>query len=185
MENTTIKFTLSKKELFWLNILGHIKTLLIVAFISAMLAFIGFLIFVFSRLMPALNAQNYIQNAFLLAVYVITADVIYALLVVIYALIRLAVYSKKDPVMFKERQVLIEKDRAIITYSDNKKDVVKWGQYKINFENNKYLILKSDLNTFIIKKESMQPKDLEWLKNNLKEQNLIEYRKMVEAKRKR
>lgn len=185
MENTNIKFTLSKKELFWLNIISHIKTVVIVLVIGGILGIIGLMIFALDRLMPAVDWQSLTQNAWVLSAFVCVAGLIYALGVILFWAIRLLVMSKTSPEIFDQRLIIIEKDRAIISYSNNNKDIIKWGQFKIHYENPKYLILKSDINTFILKKEVLSPQDLVWLKQNLKEQNLIEYRKMLEAKRKR
>jgi hypothetical protein len=185
MENATIKFRLSKKEFFWLSIYSQLKTIGLVALVGAVLGFIGLLIYAFSRLSPAIDVQSYYKNAILLGIYVLTAGAVYALCVIIYYAVRLGIYSKKDPAFFDERLITIEKDRAVISYSDNKIDVIKWGQYKIHLENKKYLILKSDMSSFVIKKDILSPNDLDWLKQNLKEQNLIEYRKILEQKRKR
>ncbi|HEY8444233.1 MAG TPA: hypothetical protein VIL24_05490 [Clostridia bacterium] len=185
MENTTIKFKLSKRELFWLSLYSQIKTVLLIAMVAVVLLVIGLLIFAFGRLTPAVNLRSYYANAILLSVYILIAGAAYTLCAVIYYAIKIAVLSKKDPAVFDERLISIEKDRAVITYSDNKKDIIKWGQYKIHLENKKYLFLKSDISGFIIKKDILSPQDLEWLKQNLKEQNHIEYRKTLEAKRKR
>jgi hypothetical protein len=110
---------------------------------------------------------------------------IYGLGVMIFSGIRVLVYSKNGSTMFDERIIAIEKERAIVLYADDKKEIIKWGQYKIHFENQKYMILKSDINTFILKKNALSSQDLTWLKQNLKEQNIIEYRKKIQAKRNR
>lgn len=184
MENATIKFKLSKKEFFWLSIYSQLKTIGLVALVGAVLGFIGLLIYAFSRLSPTIDVKSYYSNAILLGIYILTAGAVYALCVIIFYAIRLAVYVKNDPEFFDERLITIEKERAIITYGDNKKDVIKWGQYKIHLENKKYIILKSDMSSFVIKKDILSYDDLEWLKQNLKEQNIIEYRKILEQKRK-
>ncbi|HHW90248.1 MAG TPA: hypothetical protein GX745_05030 [Clostridiales bacterium] len=185
MENAVIKFTLSKKELFWLYILAYIKTAIVALVVGVVLGFVGLMVYALDSFTPAVDWQNYYQNAFLLSLLTLGAGAIYGLGVMIFSGIRVLAYSKNGSTMFDERIIAIEKERAIVLYADDKKEIIKWGQYKIHFENQKYMILKSDINTFILKKNALSSQDLTWLKQNLKEQNIIEYRKKIQAKRNR
>lgn len=184
MENAEIKFALSKKELFWLYTLAYIKTAIVILAAGVVLGFIGLMVFALDRLTPVVDWQNYYQNLYLLSVLTLGAGVIYGLGVMAFSGMRVLA-TKKGPAMFGQRIISIEQERAVVSYADGKKDIIKWGQYKIHFENQKYMILKSDINTFILKKEAFSPQDLNWLKQNLKEQNINEYRKKIQAKRNR
>src|SRR5690606_19607445 len=120
MENAVIKFTLSKKELFWLYILAYIKTAIVALVVGVVLGFVGLMVYALDSFTPAVDWQNYYQNAFLLSLLTLGAGAIYGLGVMIFSGIRVLAYSKNGSTMFDERIIAIEKERAIVLYADDK-----------------------------------------------------------------
>ena len=186
MEKLTVKFSLSPKEMFFINIYSSIKTTLIVFMLGAVLSVVSAMLFGFNQAVTIVNWKNYYEGIFILSMMVIGAGLVYQLGIMIFAGIRVLIYSKKDSYMLDERIISIDEEKGIILYSDDRKEGVKWGHYKFYFENQKYLVLRDDVNKmFILKKEALSPEELQWFKQNHKTQIMIEYRKKLEAKRRR
>lgn len=186
MEKLNVKFTLSAKEMFYINIYSAIKTTVLVLILGAVLSLISGMLFELDKVITIFSFANYYKGLLTLGLLVIGAGLAYLLLVIIYTGIKILISVKKDRYILDERIISIDEEKGIILYSDGKKEGVKWGQYKIYLENQKYLVLRDDVyNIFILKKEVFSPQDMDWFKKNLKEQNLIEYRKKLEAKRNR
>lgn len=186
MEKLTVKFSLSPKEMFFINIYSSIKTTLVTLMVGVVLGLISAMLFGFDRVLIAIDWKNYYQGVFVLSMLVIGAGLIYQLGIIIFFGIRVLIYSKKESYILDERIISIDEEKGIVLYSDDKKEGFKWGHYKFYFENQKYLVLRNEINKlFILKKQVLSPDELNWFKQNLKTQNIIEYRKKMEAKRRR
>lgn len=186
MEKLNVRFSLSPKELFFINIYSSLKTVIVVFMLGAVLGVISAMLYGFDKVMLAVDWENYYKGIFVLSILVIGAGLIFQLLTDLIAGVKILIYKKSNRAMFDECIISIDEEKGIVLYSDDKKEGVKWGHYKIFFETNKYLVLRDDVNKmFVLKKGVVSADELKWFKQNLKNQNMIEYRKKMEARRNR
>ena len=186
MEKLKIKFSISPKELFFINVFSSIKTMVIVLILGGILGLVSAMVYGADQVLHTVNWKNYYEGIFVLSMLIIGAGLAYQLITDVFVLIKILINKKSNPTMFGQRIITIDEEKGIILYSDDKKDGVKWGYYKFFYETKKYLVLRNDVNNmFFLKKAALSAEELKWFMQNLKTQNLIEYRKKMEARRNR
>lgn len=185
MEKLVVKFSLSAKEMFVINLLASIRTVFLIFLVGVLLAGTALIMYAAQSLIKLLDMGEVTLSLTKMSIYVIVAAFVYAIGILIYASIRTLIYTKKDRKALDERLISIEEESAVVLYSDDTKEKVVWGNCKNHYENKRYLILRDEKNikNLILKKSAFSSEEIDWLKKNLKTQQILEYRRKIEAKR--
>lgn len=182
-KEVTVKFIITKKEFFWLNIMASLKTII---FFTSLIGVLAAAIVFFYVLEKTINPNIQALRKLLITIISIGAGLEFFYLAGLFlmAWLRVNQMQKTDKAYFEQSTLKINETEAQFIYSESLTTTMPWASYYLKYENKNYMIFSDDVQIQAIKKEGLTQEQIDWIKENQKLQQELAFKKRLEERKK-